>query len=102
MAKAVRVRVSPTAPINSACGDSGVASSTGEEILLMNIDQYLPVLLFIFVGLGVGVASNHLGGGQWAQSQLLAYDLFDSGVNVGIGAHRARELPYGQCISGGL
>ena len=43
----------------------------------------------------MGVASNHLGGGQWAQSQLLAHDLFDSGVNVGIGAHRSGELPYG-------
>ncbi len=27
----------------------------------MNIDQYLPVLLFIFVGLGVGVAPQALG-----------------------------------------
>ena len=40
MAKAVRVRVSPTAPKQSK----------------MSLDQYLPVLLFILVGIGVGVA----------------------------------------------
>jgi NADH-quinone oxidoreductase subunit A len=47
----------------------------------MNLDQYLPVLLFILVGIGVGVAPQVLG---WA-------------ISRGIGVHRpdaAKTSPY--------
>jgi NADH-quinone oxidoreductase subunit A len=60
VAKAVRVRVSPTAPtknLSSWCS----AGSSGDQNLKMNLDQYLPVLLFILVGVGVGVAPQVLG-----------------------------------------
>ena len=68
MAKAVRVRVSPTAP-NSVCCNFGVNqmlqtpahSRPAIRESLMNLEQYLPVLLFILVGLGVGVAPQVLG-----------------------------------------
>ena len=51
VAKAVRVRVSPTAPkqrpacMTRLAGPDGQGHS-GEHILKMNLDQYLPVLLF--------------------------------------------------------
>ena len=64
MAKAVRVRVSPTAPkqkpvrkIYKILTDRATAVS----ILKMNLDQYLPVLLFILVGIAVGVVPLILG-----------------------------------------
>ena len=64
MAKAVRVRVSPTAPkqkpvrkIVKILTDLATAVS----ILKMNLDQYLPVLLFILVGIAVGVVPLILG-----------------------------------------
>ena len=34
---------------------------SGEHILKMNLDQYLPVLLFILVGIAVGVVPLVLG-----------------------------------------
>lgn len=37
------------------------AGLSGEQILQMNLDQYLPVLLFILVGMGVGVVPLVLG-----------------------------------------
>ncbi len=58
MAKAVRVRVSPTAPTQKkACLGRvlclpGLAPAVSTQ---MNLDQYLPVLLFILVGILVGV-----------------------------------------------
>ena len=68
MAKAVRVRVSPSAP----------TTGIGNAVLLrcrtlrrpgpaigdnnkMNLEQYLPVLLFILVGVAVGVVPQVLG-----------------------------------------
>ena len=71
MAKAVRVRVSPTAPntgIDSAVQamrwlrqriDSTVSNLSGT--CKMNFEQYLPVLLFILVGVAVGVVPQILG-----------------------------------------
>ena len=71
MAKAVRVRVSPTAPdtgIDSAvqamcwpfrCIGSTVSNLSGAS--KMNLEQYLPVLLFILVGVAVGVVPQVLG-----------------------------------------
>jgi NADH-quinone oxidoreductase subunit A len=61
VAKAVRVRVSPTAPDKSAgLQSSGVLAFNGDETK-MNLNQYLPVLLFILVGIGIGVAPQVLG-----------------------------------------
>ena len=37
------------------------AGLSGEQILQMNLDQYLPVLLFILVGIGVGAVPLILG-----------------------------------------
>jgi NADH-quinone oxidoreductase subunit A len=48
VAKALRVRVSPTAP-------------NIEEYPKMDISQYLPVLLFILVGIAVGIVPQVLG-----------------------------------------
>ncbi len=61
MARAVRVRVSPTAPngiwhthfFGEACNDG--------ENRKMNLEQYLPALLFILVGIGIGVAPQVIG-----------------------------------------
>ncbi len=62
MAKAVRVRVSPTAPDKNAPVMGGsMAVKNGDQNLPMNLDQYLPVLLFILVGIGVGVVPQVLG-----------------------------------------
>ena len=66
MAKAVRVRVSPTAPTfrparNSVSELRVQRAATGERILKMNLDQYLPVLLFILVGIAVGIVPLALG-----------------------------------------
>ena len=66
MAKAVRVRVSPTAPNKkSACrppiGGLACAGTSGEHIQKMNLDQYLPVFLFILVGIAVGIVPLLLG-----------------------------------------
>ncbi len=63
MAKAVRVRVSPTAPdkqnlLGSRPGGF-IRSLTGS--LQMNLDQYLPILLFILVGIAVGIIPQVLG-----------------------------------------
>ena len=51
MAKAVRVRVSPSAPKNLT------RNKLGTSVL----ENYFPILLFILVGLGVGVAPMVLG-----------------------------------------
>jgi NADH-quinone oxidoreductase subunit A len=71
VAKAVRVRVSPTAPntgIDSAvdtivCPCQYIIGSTVGNLSStnMNIEQYLPVLLFILVGIAVGVVPQVLG-----------------------------------------
>ena len=64
MAKAVRVRVSPTAPkqkpVRKICKIL-TDRATAVSILKMNLDQYLPVLLFILVGIAVGVVPLILG-----------------------------------------
>ncbi len=61
MAKAVRVRVSPTAPSKYACCRSMQQVKTSIRIIQMNLDQYLPVLLFILVGIAVGIVPQVLG-----------------------------------------
>ena len=78
MPKGVRVRVSPSAPKlisigrNASCLQAALsvkkANCTGWRHArpqafesTMNIDQYLPVLLFILVGVGVGVVPQVLG-----------------------------------------
>ena len=66
MAKAVRVRVSPTAPNKSMpaglqSGAHACADNSGEHIHKMNLDQYLPVFLFILVGIAVGIVPLLLG-----------------------------------------
>jgi NADH-quinone oxidoreductase subunit A len=71
VAKAVRVRVSPTAPNK---GIDSVAQATCwrhqrieptvsnlSDTSKMNLEQYLPVLLFILVGVAVGVVPQVLG-----------------------------------------
>ncbi|MBI5276080.1 MAG: NADH-quinone oxidoreductase subunit A [Burkholderiales bacterium] len=44
----------------------------------MNLDQYLPVLLFILVGIGVGVAPQLTG---WAASTLMGFQRPDAAKN---------------------
>ena len=73
MAKAVRVRVSPSAPPTGTgqyCTGraQGLEQQTGTQLKrlaevesTMNLDQYLPVLLFILVGVAVGVVPQLLG-----------------------------------------
>ncbi len=62
MAKALRVRVSPTAPNNSCAALlCRVSASNGGQNLVMRIDQYLPVLMFILVGVAVGIIPQVLG-----------------------------------------
>jgi NADH-quinone oxidoreductase subunit A len=66
VAKAVRVRVSPSAPViavvfalkQRARHISTAPTNTGFDL---NLEQYLPVLLFILVGIGVGVGPMLLG-----------------------------------------
>ena len=60
MAKAVRVRVSPTAPKQRRAWISQTVRN-GDLNFPMNLDQYLPVLLFILVGIGVGVVPQVIG-----------------------------------------
>ena len=62
MAKALRVRVSPTAPNNNcATLRCRVCASNGGQNFVMRIDQYLPVLMFILVGVAVGIIPQVLG-----------------------------------------
>ncbi len=61
MAKAVRVRVSPTAPTKYLLAATHAAGKDFDQNPQMNIDQYLPVLLFILVGIAVGVVPQVLG-----------------------------------------
>ncbi len=65
MAKAVRVRVSPTAPskIQPAHDQAVVEGKVNKRKTRphMNLEQYLPVLLFILVGIAVGVVPLVLG-----------------------------------------
>ncbi len=70
MPKGVRVRVSPSAPRFEKIGSiakmlpvqtANCKSGFPEFESTMNLDQYLPVLLFILVGVGVGVAPQVLG-----------------------------------------
>jgi NADH-quinone oxidoreductase subunit A len=44
----------------------------------MNLDQYLPVLLFIMVGVGVGVAPQVMG---WGFAKILGYQKPDAAKN---------------------
>ncbi len=60
MAKAVRVRVSPTAPNKSACRSTALVG-IHIKIVKMSLEPYLPVILFILVGIGVGVVPQVLG-----------------------------------------
>ena len=63
MAKAVRVRVSPTAPDKQKRSGARLGrftrSLTGSH--QMNLEQYLPILLFILVGVAVGIIPQVLG-----------------------------------------
>ena len=62
MAKALRVRVSPTAPNNNCVAlRCRVSASNAGQNLVMRIDQYLPVLMFILVGVAVGIIPQVLG-----------------------------------------
>ena len=62
MAKAVRVRVSPTAPNKNLLPQSTVvAGKNDDQKSKMSLDQYLPVLLFILVGVGVGIVPQVIG-----------------------------------------
>lgn len=61
MAKAVRVRVSPTAPtIYSKCHPCRWRFNRNKK-RKMNLDQYLPVLLFMVVGIFTGLAPQIMG-----------------------------------------
>ena len=66
MAKAVRVRVSPTAPFTVNC-HAGVRHTRLANMPIckpeieMSLEQYLPVMLFILVGLLVGVVPQLIG-----------------------------------------
>ena len=44
----------------------------------MNLDQYLPVLLFILVGIGVGVAPQAIG---WVAAKVLGFQKPDAAKN---------------------
>ena len=62
MAKALRVRVSPTAPNNNCVAlRCRVSASNAGQNFVMRIDQYLPVLMFILVGVAVGIIPQVLG-----------------------------------------
>ena len=61
MAKAVRVRVSPTAPTQQHRLFICQTVLYGDLNSPMSLDQYLPVLLFILVGIGVGVVPQVIG-----------------------------------------
>jgi len=71
VAKAVRVRVSPSAPdteeIESRPERAGVSAHRASQrecdslLTTMNLEPYLPIILFILVAVGVGVAPQILG-----------------------------------------
>ena len=69
MPKGVRVRVSPSAPDENfaailpqgSCSSKLALTVIAYVDCTMNLDQYLPVLLFILVGIGVGVVPQVLG-----------------------------------------
>lgn len=80
MAKAVRVRVSPSAPINegqqrgslswlfieelwfeSECRLARQSTKVQHITSIVNLENYFPVLLFILVGIGVGIVPQVLG-----------------------------------------
>jgi NADH-quinone oxidoreductase subunit A len=60
VAKAVRVRVSPTAPNREPLGVI-TQRFNGDQNSMTNLDQYLPILLFILVGVAVGILPQVLG-----------------------------------------
>ena len=60
MAKAVRVRVSPSAPGHNNI-EHGLAATAERLADDMDLQQYLPVILFILVGVAVGVAPQVIG-----------------------------------------
>ena len=53
-------------------------AKSADHGLQMNLDQYLPVLLFILVGIGVGVAPQVLG---WLFSTVLGFQKPDAAKN---------------------
>ncbi len=57
----MRVRVSPTAPYKARPGLYRAGKAVSQSVPKMNLDQYLPVLLFILVGIGVGIMPQALG-----------------------------------------
>ena len=59
MAKAVRVRVSPWAPPDEQ--ERGFVAPFYCQAAIMDLEPYLPVILFILVGVAVGVAPQALG-----------------------------------------
>jgi NADH-quinone oxidoreductase subunit A len=60
VAKAVRVRVSPSAPGHNNI-EHGLAETAERLADDMDLQQYLPVILFILVGVAVGVAPQVIG-----------------------------------------
>jgi NADH-quinone oxidoreductase subunit A len=73
VAKAVRVRVSSSAPklncsritgdanYTNTSGNRGEVGADGVKRYMSNLEQYLPVLLFIFIGLAVGIGPMLIG-----------------------------------------
>ncbi len=61
MARAVRVRVSPTAPNGIWFAHFFEWTLSGIKKRKMSLDQYLPVLLFMLIGLVTGVAPQIIG-----------------------------------------
>ncbi len=60
MAKAVRVRVSPTAPTQKIHWVLNQCLTRDEKRMTL-FDQYLPILLFILVGVAIGIIPQVLG-----------------------------------------
>ncbi len=61
MAKAVRVRVSPTAPNKKTPGASSQRIPVPDDECAMSLAQYFPVLVFILIGLLVGALCLGMG-----------------------------------------
>ena len=51
--------------------------------------------------LGVAVAGDDLGGGHGREPERAAHVGLDRGVDVGVGAHRARQLPHRHRVARG-
>ena len=61
MAKALRVRVSPSAPNIRFLRAHAVSHANLKTQKTMNLEPYLPVILFILVGVAVGVVPQVIG-----------------------------------------